>query len=195
MWESETYRSGCCQTLGGVRDRPRARGRDAIHSVISSSRQRTDLLPIFSGSGKYSVRTRRYRVDFDRAQPGQEGDGRGHSLAGGQQLQGRVGPVRDDHQFPAEDMVVAGPVALRLQDPAHTGPRSPCAARGPESPPSAGSAPCARCAVKERREERQQRYNGVGQAAGHDEPLVMNWVILPACFPRPVSTSSCTKSS
>ena len=38
--------------------------------------------------------------DRIQAQPDQEGDGRGHALAGGQQLQGRIDAVPDDHQFP-----------------------------------------------------------------------------------------------
>ena len=41
----------------------------------------------------------RIMEDGIQAQPGQEGDGRGHGLAGGQQLQGGVGPVADDHQL------------------------------------------------------------------------------------------------
>ena len=48
--------------------------------------------------------------DGIQAQPGQEGDGRGQGLAGGQQLQGGVGPVRDDHQVP-----VGQPAAQQAQ--------------------------------------------------------------------------------
>jgi hypothetical protein len=46
--------------------------------------------------------------------------------------------------------------------------------------------------IEPRRKGRQQRYNEIDQTR-HDEPLVVLWFILPACFPCPISTSSGTK--
>lgn len=48
--------------------------------------------------------------------------------------------------------------------------------------------------VEQQRTGGQQRYRGV-ERAGHDEPLVVHWFIVPACLPCPGTTSSCTKSS
>ena len=42
--------------------------------------------------------------------------------------------------------------------------------------------------VEQRRKGGQKRYNGIGQA-GHGEPFVMIWFILPACILFPISTS------
>ena len=46
-----------------------------------------------------------------QAQPGQDGDGRGHLLAGGQQMQGGVGSVPDDHQLQVGQSSGAGGTA------------------------------------------------------------------------------------
>ena len=59
-------------------------------------------------------------------------------------------------------------------------------------PPGLGLAPSAR--AEQQCAGGQQRHRGVEQA-GHDEPLVGLWFIVPVCLPCPGTTSSCTKSS
>ncbi len=78
-------------------------GRHRLQGGLTGAHDpRPPLLARLAGRG-------RIMQDGIQAQPGQEGDGRGHGLAGGQQLQGGVGPVRD-HQVP-----VGQPAAQQAQ--------------------------------------------------------------------------------
>ena len=94
----------------------------------------------------------------------------------------------------AEDMVEQGEVAPRVeaQHIQGRGHRAPTGGQNDPRQQDLHLAPGA--CIEQRREGRQQRYNRGGQA-GHDEPFVVIWSIVPACFACPNPTSSCTKSS